>query len=522
MWSVLVVLVNQVASFAANDPGWELLATSALEEVPRTCFAAKGLPKCIQGAYFISGPALFEMGGYNFAGLFDGLGKINRFELRGGQKEICYTSAFLKTGTYRAALQTGTATHGVLFEDTTPSRPACPLLDPMCNIAAPNDNNWVSMIVVGGEALLLSDTPTMVKLNTDTLNVTGLKTWADDKKGMLGPPHPTWTSPLHEATVGSAHPLQRPGTQTFVEVMMEMAILPEEKNIVDVYTFDSKHVGLQNRTKIASLRCDNLQYLHSFGVTPNYVVLPFNLMFKMSSLTNPIMVGNFHSSWRGIQLVDLVGNVQIFDTDSFFHAHVINSFENGTGIVLDVCTQHTNAFAKTPMLDIGLFLNKTARDTSTSKAGVRRFHLHLSGPQKGATTSEALLHQPMRSVEFPKINTRFTGLPYCVYYAVEWWHDNASYASMAILKHDICLGTKKYWSRPNTYPGEPFFIEDTSTAAAIEDQGVLVFQALDGIQKHSIFVTLDAETMKELHVVNLAVHVPFTGHGHFIPDIAVE
>ena len=41
------------------------------------------------------------------------------------------------------------------------------------------------------------------------------------------------------------------------------------------------------------------------------------------------------------------------------------------------------------------------------------------------------------------------GLPYCVYYAVEWWHDAANYSSMAILKHDLCNGTRTYWSRPS-------------------------------------------------------------------------
>ena len=27
--------------------------------------------------------------------------------------------------------------------------------------------------------------------------------------------------------------------------------------------------------------------------------------------------------------------------------------------------------------------------------------------------------------------------PYCIYYAVEWWHDDKNYASMAILKHNV-------------------------------------------------------------------------------------
>ena len=50
--------------------------------------------------------------------------------------------------------------HGVFFENTIPERKRC-MLD-MCDYLASNDNNWVNMIMIGGEAVWLSDTPTMV------------------------------------------------------------------------------------------------------------------------------------------------------------------------------------------------------------------------------------------------------------------------------------------------------------------------------------------------------------------------
>merc|ERR1712137_102706 len=130
-----------------------------------------------------------------------------------------------------------------------------------------------------------------------------------------------------------------------------------------------------------------------------------------------------------------------------------------------------------PQLTLSVFLNKTARD-ATHPQWVRRLHLHLSGPQKGNVTYEELTRKD-RNVDFFRINPAFEGLEHCVYYANEWHHDGASYASMAVMRHDICTGTVTYWSRPDTYAGEPFFI-GSGAANASEGDGALVFLALDG------------------------------------------
>merc|ERR1719272_581884 len=89
---------------------------------------------------------------------------------------------------------------------------------------------------------------------------------------------------------------------------------------------------------------------------------------------------------------------------------------------------------------------------------------------------------------------------------------------MAVLKHNICNNTKTYWTKEHTYPGEPFFIATGNG----EDDGLLVFVALDGPRGASDFVILDAKTFKEVAVVQLPVHIPFTAHGQFIPKAAQE
>jgi len=53
-----------------------------------------------------------------------------------------------------------------------------------------------------------------------------------------------------------------------------------------------------------------------------------------------------------------------------------------------------------------------------------------------------------------------------------------------------------------------------------EEDGVLVFVALDGVKETSKLVILDAKTFTELEVAELPARIPFTAHGQFVPPLA--
>ena len=168
-------------------------------------------------------------------------------------------------------------------------------------------------------------------------------------------------------------------------------------------------------------------------------------------------------------------------------------------------------------LDIEMFLNRSQRNENPGRATMRRLHMHTSGPFAGNTTFIDFEKIPNSHSDFFRINDAYIGLPYCYYYATEWWHDSINYASMAIVKHDLCSDTKTYWARDDVYVGEPYFIQ---TPGGKEDDGILVFVALDGQQRRSIFVTLDAKTLKDVPNTNVTLpgHIPFTAHGDFFFD----
>jgi len=230
------------------------------------------------------------------------------------------------------------------------------------------------------------------------------------------------------------------------------------------------------------------------------------------------MMDNFEESWDGIHLVDLEGNVQKFETEKFFHVHVANTFENETGVVMDLGAFSGLPFVEGPQMDIPLFNNKTARDGITDHAELRRYVFHLEGEKKGQVTWQTV-STPGRTVDFFKINDNWNGLPYCYVYSIEWFHDGEAYANMAIVKQNMCTGERTYWSATDNYPGEPFFIPGPGPA---EDDGLVICVVLDGPKGTSKLVVLDGKTFNEVATMELPMHIPFLAHGQFIQAAALK
>jgi len=164
-----------------------------------------------------------------------------------------------------------------------------------------------------------------------------------------------------------------------------------------------------------------------------------------------------------------------------------------------------------PVMDIAQNLNKTLRDASYPRGQMIRIHLNFQTHK----TTVTKLTDNQRDYDFIKVNPAYNGKPYCIYYAVEWYHDDKTYASMAIMKHDICKNKITYWAEANVYVNEPFFI--ASSPSGDEDDGTIVFTANDGQKGKAIFVTLNAKTFEEIERIELPNHLPFTAHGQFVP-----
>ena len=167
--------------------------------------------------------------------------------------------------------------------------------------------------------------------------------WSDDASGTSG--NPEWARPKefwpivgHVVATGSAHPVRRPGTNTWVGIISEMgAMMPWGKHYIDFFTFDGDQADLQPRKKVG--RVGPLKkpgYVHSFGVTHNYFVLPLSMGlghdFEGRCRGPADLLCSIVGEWQGIHVVDQQsGNVTIFEAEPFMHVHILNAFENATG-----------------------------------------------------------------------------------------------------------------------------------------------------------------------------------------------
>merc|ERR1711862_49953 len=105
------------------------------------------------------------------------------------------------------------------------------------------------------------------------------------------------------------------------------------------------------------------------------------------NLLNPKLMGTLIAQWQGIHVVDKQGSVIKFDTEPFTHVHIINTFENTSGVTLDLGAYFSGSpFSKSAVMDIPMFLDKASRDSNSQRSVSRRIHLHLSGAMAGSAT----------------------------------------------------------------------------------------------------------------------------------------
>mmetsp|Transcript_34391 Transcript_34391/g.109177 ORF Transcript_34391/g.109177 Transcript_34391/m.109177 type:complete len:530 (+) Transcript_34391:57-1646(+) len=494
---------------AGEDIGYNLLWTDALDEFSDRCVKASApIPAWAHGDFIIPSVGRFEMGDRRFVGQLDAFGKMQRFELRGD--EVCATYRMMATGFYNQSREANTIGHGLLFFETEPPR-TCPWWNPVCNmVGAPNDNTFVNTIRHSGKLLSITDAPTFLELDPRSMNVTGVYKFEDDLAGQV-------------CYTGSAHPVPHPVTGDWIDFVGNARIFSKETT-VRVFSLSDKDP--RKRQSVADVIMDKPPYMHSFGATAKHVVLPrmpiefdaasvatkaMHSAFKEVELSQPGQDNGFHViplDGSGVKLRPLPVAERLYFT------HTVNTYENETGIVIDLCTLAVNPFAGN--LTVAAGMDKATRDKNPHNV-VRRFLLpHADGVP---VTSEAL-SDPTMAMDFTKMNPRYAGSKHCFFWGVEWFTDKASYGSMAIVKIDLCGGSRKLmWRRENWYPSEASFVPAPEPAAA-EDDGLLLFTALDGAKGETHLIVLNAATMELVSQVGPFPRIGFTTHGEFYPAAA--
>lgn len=492
----------------APHPGFH-----SLHEETATTLAVDGeLPDWLTGSLIRNGPGAFSFpDGSTVDHWFDGLAMLSRFTFdpgtrrRGtsdaGEDELHYRNRFLDTDAYRAALagefQGGFATG----ETTLRSRLSTFVTDPY-------DNANIIVERVGETYLALTESPRWVAVDPNTLATEG---------------HVEYDGTGPSGHLACAHLKRDPVTGTLVNVETEFGRTSQ----YHVYAMNEPGVRHHN----ASVETDEPAYMHSFALTPRYVVLTeFPLRVNPIRFLRPGRQAPFieQFEWqpdRGTRVivVDRSTGEVLADpvTDPVFGFHHVNAFERdgGTEIVFDLET-----VPDATSID-SLYIDSLREGELETLAGrLERFTVDL-----GSSTGSNRYGVDDVSVDRSRVFADGTALPTAS--PARWCREHRYVYAMCmdqpvtgwahgVLKVDTRTGDSTEWSEGGDYFGEPIFVPAPDGDRG--DAGVVLTVALDAAADRSRLLVLDGETLEEMGRVTLPHSLPFDFHGRYFPELKAK
>jgi carotenoid cleavage dioxygenase-like enzyme len=452
--------------------------TSQAVEVTEQSLDVRGtLPDWLRGTLLRNGPALFEVGAEQFRHWFDGLGMLHRFSFAGS--DVTYSSRFLRSKAYADAGSKGRITHREFGTD--------PHRSYLRRIAAPpTDNANVNVIQVDGTYVATTETVKMYEVRPESLDTAGRLRYDRAPFGVTQP----------------AHPHHDPNTGEWISYVTSP--------VRSAYKLFRVPPGTRRADLIAAVAAKEPAYIHSFALTPSFVVLAeYPLVFKPVELglSGRPFIENF--KWKPDRPTRFIvvrraggGLERVYETDPFFCFHHVNAFEGDDELTIDLTHYPDDGIVR------GLYLDRLRDPSSQLELGqVRRYRLPRGG---GEVTHDVLCEE---RADFPRINLwrNTTGYRY-LFAAGTRTNPSANFIDQ-LFKLDLETRAVRTWSEDGCYPGEPVFVGASRDGA--EDEGVILCVVLDGGRGNSFLLVLDAADLSELARADLPQHVPFGLHGQF-------
>jgi carotenoid cleavage dioxygenase-like enzyme len=434
------------------------------------------LPAWLTGGLVRVTPAKLEVGGRRVDHWFDGLAMLNRFGFADGR--VSYKSRFLRSRAYEKA-QEGELMGGFATD------PCRSIFKRVQAVFSPDftDNPNVNLARIGDRYIAMTETPMPVEFDPETLETTGHLQYADRLR----------------AHVSTAHPHHDPRRGELVNYVARFSRVSE-------YVLFGLPVGRSTRRVIGKLPVDRPAYMHAFGMSGRYLILaeyPLRVNPLKLAFSGKPFIENY--VWDGsdstrFQVIDReTGELRgTYETDAFFCFHHVNAFERDGDLVVDLI-----AYDDSSVID-SLYLDEHGPRGPIPPTELRRYTIDLDGG--------GVRHEPLAegTVELPRFdygrrNTRDYRFAYFAG-ADGGWLDR-------LVKVDVAEGTRKEWSEPGCYPGEPVFVRRPD--ASEEDSGAVLSVVLDSAAGRSFLLVLDAGSFEELARAEAPHHIPFGFHGQY-------
>lgn len=269
--------------------------------------------------------------------------------------------------------------------------------------------------------------------------------------------------------------------------------------------------------------------MHDFGVTEDYLVL--HIVPSIGSWER-LEQGKPHFGFDTTMPVYLgviprrdevsAGDIRWFKRDNCFASHVMNAWQDGTKIHFDIPEAKNNMFPFFPDVHGAPFNGMEAMSYLT------RWTVDLAS---NSDEFESVTKLTETAGEFPRIDDRFTGLPYRYGWMLEMDYKRPvelkGGSAGGLLMNCLCLidhqtgKEQHWWCGPVSSLQEPCFIPRSADAA--EGDGWIV-QVCNRLEEHrSDLLLFDALDIAKgpIATIQVPIRLRFGLHGNFAPAHAI-
>lgn len=414
-------------------------------------------------------PRFAPLGPYN---PLQGEGMVHAFAMRDGR--LSYRNRWVRTRRWRMEDAAGRA----LFATADPR-----LNDP--SVAGVDDQGAANTHILAhaGRLLALEEGHAPIALAPDTLETLGPYDFAGQLPGAM-----------------TAHPKVDPETGE----MVFFANFPGRRfdGALNLYAADAAGAIIWVQRVIGPYPA----LVHDFAVTRRFVVL---VVSPLTLSLERLREGAPPIAWEPERggFVGLIPRGGSADQAQWFAAptcmvwHALNAFDEGDGVVLDLCRQDAAAF---PTVDGRPPAEHALRQT-LSRWTIR----------PGRAVEERRLSEVV--CEYPRLDERWVGRPYRYgFLAAEGGPGTGDLAHRALARFDHVRGEMRLWRAPaGQAVSEPVFV----ARGPAEGEGYLLAVIYDEARHASHVAAFDAERLEDgpLAKAWLDHHVPAGFHGSFVP-----
>jgi beta,beta-carotene 9',10'-dioxygenase len=443
------------------------------------------LPNWLAGTLVRNGPGTFKVGQQAYRHWFDGLAMLHKFSLDG--EKVSYANRFLEGKSYRSAKEAGRITYSEFATD-----PCRDLFGRVMAVFSPKitDSAKVSVAKIAQRYMALAETPIQVEFDIETLKAVGVFNYEKRIVGQMTTVHPQF-----DLLTGD----------TFNVVTRYNAL-----SAYNIYRIPNSG-GVR---RVGSVPARKPSYMHSFGMSQNYIILTeFPLVVNSIDLLlwmKPYIENFCWEPRRGTPFTIInrhTGKViGKFDSDPFFAFHHVNAFEREDELIVDLVAYEDASIIQ------AYYLNRLDDPQIEIPHGtLHRCRVPLS-QKRGRVTREVLSDVCMELPRFD--NTRFNmNADYSYVYASGINPSQRAGFYNQIIKLDIQTGSHQTWYQAGCYPGEPVFVGRPGRQA--EDDGVLLSVVLDADRGTSFLLVLDAQSLHEIARAEVPQPILFGYHGEY-------